>query len=275
MGTEADDTDAVVTLSIIGKERTIAGLSGQASKRSLKIVLPRPDCPPQGFLDSGPLTAAGYDLDHEYDYIMQKAMTSYLSHRDEEKEPTPSPARCRSAVPANYTARKYFARRPVQSARLPPKVERVETVPPTVSLDLDYSAACHTPMSLRPKRRPLTATVIRYPITGQKMSSVKKKLPWFKSASEHTTPTKMNFGSSSSKDKGEYKYDGGFFNHRKTRRDFTIHPDWVSENLTVEKLNLNKRKGYPPLDCRYATFPMRRCKSAPPPRARNPITWQD
>ena len=51
------------------------------------------------------------------------------------------------------------------------------------------------------------------------------------------------------------------------KRDFTVHPEWVSENLTVQRISLQDR---------YATYPGRRCRSAPAAkgRYRNPITWE-
>ena len=49
-----------------------------------------------------------------------------------------------------------------------------------------------------------------------------------------------------------YNFEGTFFGSVGTPRrgEFTIHPEWVSEQLP------------------------RRSKSAPPPRSRNPITWE-
>ncbi|KAI0226016.1 hypothetical protein LSAT2_023264 [Lamellibrachia satsuma] len=67
------------------------------------------------------------------------------------------------------------------------------------------------------------------------------------------------------------------------RKQFTIHPDWVSENLTVAKINLKERTSSVPQcdmtgSLRRSTgitgYPMRRCCSAPPSRTRNPITWE-
>lgn len=66
-------------------------------------------------------------------------------------------------------------------------------------------------------------------------------------------------------------YDGGVFTHPHSskREYFVIHPDWVSEAMTIQKLSLTDRK------VRSSTWPGRRCKSAPPPKFRNPITWQN
>lgn len=68
-------------------------------------------------------------------------------------------------------------------------------------------------------------------------------------------------------------YEGGVFgssSHTAKRDFFVIHPDWVSEADTVKKLTSHERKSRQIVISR----PARRCRSAPPPRHRNPITWQ-
>ncbi|XP_069138697.1 uncharacterized protein [Argopecten irradians] len=70
--------------------------------------------------------------------------------------------------------------------------------------------------------------------------------------------------------KTNYSYDGGIFVPNKPKHDyFVIHPDWVSEAMSIQKLSLKERR---PVS-RTGTWPGRRCKSAPPPKLRNPITW--
>lgn len=63
------------------------------------------------------------------------------------------------------------------------------------------------------------------------------------------------------------KSDGSCFSSVRSpkRQYFTIHPEWVSENLSVSQMSLREKT---------QTYPPRRCKSAPPPRSRNPITWE-
>ena len=85
------------------------------------------------------------------------------------------------------------------------------------------------------------------------------------------TSTSMDrIGTSSDSDnrRKHVKFEGTFFATTRSPRKqyFTIHPEWVSENLSVQKMTLQEKCG---------TYPPRRCKSAPPPRSRNPITWEN
>lgn len=69
-----------------------------------------------------------------------------------------------------------------------------------------------------------------------------------------------------------YSNDGGVFLPNKPKHEyFVIHPDWVSESMTIQKLSLSERK--PTFISKSGTWPGRRCKSAPPSKFRNPITW--
>ena len=98
-----------------------------------------------------------------------------------------------------------------------------------------------------------------------------------------------------------YSYDGGLFlSASSCNKDyFVIHPDWVSEAMTVQKLSLTERQGrapartFGPASGRWAlggegrggggergeedevggSRRARRCRSAPPAKYRNPITW--
>lgn len=81
--------------------------------------------------------------------------------------------------------------------------------------------------------------------------------------------------------KPQYNYDGGLFTHPRKgpKEDFVIHPDWVSESMSIQKLNLSKRTTSRPVQpelrmTKSMTWPGRRCKSAPPSKLRNPITWE-
>ena len=75
--------------------------------------------------------------------------------------------------------------------------------------------------------------------------------------------------------KMNYFYDGGLFTHPKhsSHDYFVIHPDWVSESMTIQKLSLTERTKVLPVS-KSMTWPGRRCISAPPPKYRNPITWE-
>ncbi|XP_041365267.1 uncharacterized protein LOC121380496 isoform X2 [Gigantopelta aegis] len=66
-----------------------------------------------------------------------------------------------------------------------------------------------------------------------------------------------------------HAYDGGLFCNFTPRADyFVIDPEWVSEHDTIKKLSSERKP-------RSKTLPVRRrCKSAPPPKHRNPITWE-
>ena len=86
--------------------------------------------------------------------------------------------------------------------------------------------------------------------------------------------------------------DTPFFNNIRSPRKqyFTIHPEWVSENLSVQKMSLKSGSQQQEVNSRRSatlgregvqgtsgggdTRRPRRCKSAPPPRTRNPITWE-
>ncbi|KAL8586441.1 hypothetical protein ACOMHN_050036 [Nucella lapillus] len=94
-----------------------------------------------------------------------------------------------------------------------------------------------------------------------------------------------------------YSYDGGLFlsaGSFSSKDYFVIHPDWVSEAMTVQKLSLNERQGRPQSRSSGQASArrgwgkdeeeeegenvvgkrrFRRCKSAPATKNRNPITW--
>ncbi|XP_076103656.1 uncharacterized protein LOC143072551 isoform X5 [Mytilus galloprovincialis] len=66
--------------------------------------------------------------------------------------------------------------------------------------------------------------------------------------------------------------DGGIFLPNRPKHEyFVIHPEWVSESMTIQKLSLSERK--PTYASKTMTWPGRRCRSAPPTKFRNPITW--
>ncbi|RUS85047.1 hypothetical protein EGW08_007184 [Elysia chlorotica] len=105
------------------------------------------------------------------------------------------------------------------------------------------------------------------------------------SFSERTSPAGKP--SDPSKPSASYSYDGGFFVGASSGKAeyFVIHPDWVSEMMTIKKLSVSsaeggrKNKGGPPVSnsahFRPRSLQGRRCLSAPPQKRRNPITWVD
>ena len=73
----------------------------------------------------------------------------------------------------------------------------------------------------------------------------------------------------------KYEHDGGLFTHPKDLHAdyFVIHPEWVSESMSIQKLSLSERTKHIARS-KSLTWPGRRCNSAPPARYRNPITWE-
>lgn len=75
--------------------------------------------------------------------------------------------------------------------------------------------------------------------------------------------------------KPKYFNDGGLFTHQQNSGNdcFVIHPDWVSESISIQKLSLTDRSKNLPRS-KSMTWNGRRCNSAPPPMYRNPVTWE-
>lgn len=92
-----------------------------------------------------------------------------------------------------------------------------------------------------------------------------------KSSPSHSVSRPKTSASKNSK----YFYDGGLFTHPKESHPdyFVIHPDWVSESMTIQRLNLTDKPRSIPKS-KSMTLPGRRCNSAPPSKYRNPITWE-
>lgn len=94
-------------------------------------------------------------------------------------------------------------------------------------------------------------------------------------SSEKTSPAGK---STRTRPSSSYSYDGGFFvgAHTGKAEYFVIHPDWVSEAITLKKYLHDANTNGPPLkqtvSLRAQTLHGRRCLSAPP-KSRNPITW--
>lgn len=83
--------------------------------------------------------------------------------------------------------------------------------------------------------------------------------------------------SATSRPSASYSYDGGFFvgAHSGQAEYFVIHPDWVSEAVTIKKLSIGSKTNGPPVSksASFRNWGGRRCMSAPPAKRRNPITW--
>lgn len=76
-----------------------------------------------------------------------------------------------------------------------------------------------------------------------------------------------------SRPQSAHAYDGGVFSPTGPKNDYyVIHPEWVSEAMTIQKLNLKRRPNTLVMSA-SDTWPGRRCKSAPPQNRSNPITW--
>ncbi|XP_059171410.1 uncharacterized protein LOC131952666 [Physella acuta] len=83
--------------------------------------------------------------------------------------------------------------------------------------------------------------------------------------------------SATARPSSSYSYDGGFFvgAHSGQAEYFVIHPDWVSEAVTIKKLSIGSKSSGPPVSksASFRNWGGRRCLSAPPAKRRNPITW--
>lgn len=103
------------------------------------------------------------------------------------------------------------------------------------------------------------------------LSSSSSRSSSAKSSPSHSICRPKTAGSKNPK----YFYDGGLFTHPKNSNPeyFVIHPDWVSESMTIQKLSLTDRTRTI-TKSKSMTLPGRRCSSAPPSKYRNPITWE-
>lgn len=104
------------------------------------------------------------------------------------------------------------------------------------------------------------------------LSSSSSRSSSTKSSPSHTAGCRPK---SASQKNSKYLNDGGLFTHPKNCNPdyFVIHPDWVSESMSIQKLSLTDRnKGIP--KSKSMSWPGRRCNSAPPSKYRNPITWE-
>lgn len=113
------------------------------------------------------------------------------------------------------------------------------------------------------------------------MSSSSSRSSSAKSSPQHKacgrTASMSSKSSANNKSPNKYDYDGGLFTHPKDAHAeyFVIHPDWVSESMSIQKLSLTDRTKQLPPRSKSMTWPGRRCNSAPPSKYRNPITWEN
>ncbi|XP_033749629.1 uncharacterized protein LOC117334241 isoform X2 [Pecten maximus] len=258
-----------------------------------------------------------YDVDNEYDNIMNKALRSYKLHRDKERADNrqkllKTAYKKRWHVPHAPSRPATPDRKPRPKSSLPPKMDAIKEVLEAnttngsydssepkkpvdvkrVTLSMDspsmsnsyirrnqqtsqswYSQSCPTTSYLN------SHMMRQYQSSGSASPSSSASS---KSYSGSGTSTRASYSpqlkkktESSPKKRPEsartnYSYDGGIFVPNKPKHDyFVIHPDWVSEAMSIQKLSLKERR---PVS-RTGTWPGRRCKSAPPPKLRNPITW--
>ncbi|XP_067665501.1 uncharacterized protein [Haliotis asinina] len=262
--------------------------------KNFSIQLPEPiaihGAPPQQSMALRLPVATNYDVDNEYNYIMDKALNAYKKHCEKEKadarqsqlrssfkrrmflsqgprsprHPPGGRPRPWSALPSKFDAIKEVDLANNESRdSTPRKVLNVRTITlgsgtmdvPTKKAT-SYQRRNQTSHSWYSQSFP-SASFLQQPITGLTIS---------KSRSLNTSPVKAE--EKKKRPSTTYEYDGGVFAPTTPRRDFfVIHPDWVSESVTVQKLSLNERTK------KSSTWPGRRCRSAPPPKFRNPITW--
>ncbi|CAH1797522.1 unnamed protein product [Owenia fusiformis] len=248
-----------------------------------------------------PSTAAMYDVDTEYEYIMQKALRSYHTH--EEQEPSgESPVSLGEKRATRGEYKRVFLHKECARYALPP---RPLTAPcrrlqdrrkkylkrpdinhnnmmaknKSIVFPNDIDPIIHVGRVNNRIERTVTSQPTRLTLPGQMDPSFFRKFSRDKSKERPKSEFDLNgFERKNSSENGQksqrpksavYEYGGGLFKPHKFKKPgyFTIHPDWVSESLSVQRLSLQERT---------ATFPPRRCKSAPPPivKSRNPITWE-
>ncbi|XP_053405623.1 uncharacterized protein LOC123565434 isoform X2 [Mercenaria mercenaria] len=123
---------------------------------------------------------------------------------------------------------------------------------------------------VRPPHAYMSASVGERELSSA-LSSSSSRSSSAKSSPSHSVCRPKSAANKNSK----YFYDGGLFTHPKNGNPeyFVIHPDWVSESMSIQKLSLTDRTKTIPKS-KSMTWPGRRCNSAPPSKYRNPITWE-
>ncbi|XP_052792865.1 uncharacterized protein LOC128226833 isoform X2 [Mya arenaria] len=135
---------------------------------------------------------------------------------------------------------------------------------------------------VRPPHAYMSASVGERDLSSA-LSSSSSRSSSAKSSPQHRPMCRPSSGASKSSTNSKlspnnkYYYDGGLFTHPKENHSdyFVIHPDWVSESMSIQKLSLSERTKQLPPKSKSMTWPQRRCYSAPPSKYRNPITWEN
>eukprot|EP00105_Crassostrea_gigas_P029478 XP_011451441.1 PREDICTED: uncharacterized protein LOC105345101 isoform X1 [Crassostrea gigas] len=226
-----------------------------------------------------------YDVDNEHNYIMTKALKSYKLHRDKEKAETRQ-RQLRSAYRRRWHA-------PVVPSKLRASSASSQVRPKTAVDVIREVEVANT--EERILRRPTPVELARITISmGESPKQInfqrRNRSTWmshsFPSASYLNQYAKLHQLSQSrvesipaagkptaSRPQSAHAYDGGVFSPTGPKNDYyVIHPEWVSEAMTIQKLNLKRRPNTLVMSA-SDTWPGRRCKSAPPQNRSNPITW--
>ncbi|XP_048732002.1 uncharacterized protein LOC125648963 isoform X3 [Ostrea edulis] len=226
-----------------------------------------------------------YDVDNEHNYIMTKALKSYKLHRDKEKAETRQ-QQLRSAyrrrwhaplVPSRLRTKSASQVRPKTAADVIREVEvanndeRVQRKPTSIELSRITIAMGESPKQSNYLRRNKTTWMSHSFPSASYLNQYVKLNHLNQSRVENLPPAGKP--TNTNRPQSAYAYDGGMFTPTKAKHDyFVIHPDWVSEAMTIQKLNLSRRPNTLVMSA-SDTWPGRRCKSAPPQNRRNPITW--
>ncbi|XP_022332907.2 uncharacterized protein LOC111130306 isoform X2 [Crassostrea virginica] len=225
-----------------------------------------------------------YDVENEHNYIMTKALKSYKLHRDKEKAETRQ-RQLRSAyrrrwhapvVPSKLRANSASHVRPrtvtdvIREVEVANTEERVSRRPSTVELSRVTISMGESPKQNNYLRRNKTTWMSHSFPSAAYLNQIGKLHQLGQPRAEALPPAGKP---SYNRPQSAHAYDGGVFTPTGPKSDyFVIHPDWVSEAMTIQKLNLNQRPNTLVLSA-SDTWPGRRCKSAPPQNRRNPITW--
>ncbi|KAK3097249.1 hypothetical protein FSP39_008057 [Pinctada imbricata] len=246
--------------------------------------------------------ANNYDVDNEYNYIMNKALRSYRLHREKERAENrqiqlktayrrrwrapsvPSKVRnCMSAPPTRAerapspAPSATDAIKEVGDANDPNDGNKGKKVIPVevkrVTLSMDDSLSPKAQSYLRRNKSTHAWQSHSFPSANYLSQHVRQQFQQIAQARNDVVPAAGKSSTSNERPSSamNYSYDGGIFLPHKAKHDyFVIHPDWVSESMTIQKLSLKDRKKK-----KTDTWPGRRCKSAPPPNERNIITWNN
>ncbi|ELU15331.1 hypothetical protein CAPTEDRAFT_203119 [Capitella teleta] len=236
-----------------------------------------PTCSPTSFSRRSSTNSA-YD---EHAYMMAEALKSYQEYASRERH------RYRAAAPTKEPPKTGYIildpdipdRDPTSYRRLrhrtknrAPTIEPKRQKEPGMKMNVANSSwttiqMLHEARNEKPGDwvRRVACCPRQRPATAHSRSNGKAQL------SAQTSRSVDRIGSTSDDSyRKNVKFNGTMFSATRSPRKqyFTIHPEWVSENLSVQKMTLQQK---------CATYPPRRCKSAPPPstRSRNPITWEN